>query len=170
MWGDGNTFVCLFPEEGGNCPLYRVSLVAQMVKKLSAMQETQVLPRVGKIPWRRKGQPTPGFLPGESHGQRSLVGYIQFVGLQGVGHDWAAKHFHCHRFSWLEAAEILELEELRVGAENRALGSGREMTLTGKKQTGLNKQAQSGSSDLIVSPSRIKRKLVIGEGNGNPLQ
>ena len=29
--------------------------------------------RVGKIPWRRK--PTPVFLPGESHGQRSLVGY-----------------------------------------------------------------------------------------------
>ena len=30
---------------------------------------------VGKIPWRRKRQPTPVFLPGESHGQRSLVGY-----------------------------------------------------------------------------------------------
>ena len=30
---------------------------------------------VGKIPWRRKGQPNPVFLPGESHGQRSLVGY-----------------------------------------------------------------------------------------------
>ena len=28
-----------------------------------------------KIPWRRKWQPTPVFLPGESHGQRSLVGY-----------------------------------------------------------------------------------------------
>ena len=32
-------------------------------------------PWVGKIPWRRKWQPTPVFLPGESHGQRSLVGY-----------------------------------------------------------------------------------------------
>ena len=32
-------------------------------------------PWVGKIPWRRKQQPTPVFLPGESHGQRSLVGY-----------------------------------------------------------------------------------------------
>ena len=32
-------------------------------------------PWVGKIPWRRAGQPTPLFLPGESHGQRSLVGY-----------------------------------------------------------------------------------------------
>ena len=32
-------------------------------------------PWVGKIPWRKKRQPTPVFLPGESHGQRSLVGY-----------------------------------------------------------------------------------------------
>ena len=30
---------------------------------------------VGKIPWRRAWQPTPVFLPGESHGQRSLMGY-----------------------------------------------------------------------------------------------
>ena len=28
-----------------------------------------------KIPWRRAWQPTPVSLPGESHGQRSLVGY-----------------------------------------------------------------------------------------------
>ena len=32
-------------------------------------------PWIGKIPWRRKWQPTPVFFPGESHGQRSLVGY-----------------------------------------------------------------------------------------------
>ena len=31
-------------------------------------------PWVGKIPWRRKWQPTPVFLPGESRGQRSLAG------------------------------------------------------------------------------------------------
>ena len=29
----------------------------------------------GLIPWRRAWQPTPVFLPGESHGQRSLAGY-----------------------------------------------------------------------------------------------
>ena len=28
-----------------------------------------------KIPWRKKWQPTPVFLPEEFHGQRSLVGY-----------------------------------------------------------------------------------------------
>ena len=32
-------------------------------------------PCVGKIPWKRAWQPTPVFLPGESHGQRSLAGY-----------------------------------------------------------------------------------------------
>ena len=32
-------------------------------------------PWVGKISWRRKWQPTPVFLPGISHGQRSLAGY-----------------------------------------------------------------------------------------------
>ena len=32
-------------------------------------------PWVGKIPWRRKWQPTPVFLPGESHRQRRLAGY-----------------------------------------------------------------------------------------------
>ena len=32
-------------------------------------------PYVGKIPWSRKWQPTPVFLPGEFHGQSILVGY-----------------------------------------------------------------------------------------------
>ena len=32
-------------------------------------------PWVGKIPWRRAWQRTPVFLPGESHGQRSLAGH-----------------------------------------------------------------------------------------------
>ena len=50
-------------------------LVAQIVKNLPAMQETRVDPLVGKIPWRRQWQSSPIFLPGESHGWRSLVGY-----------------------------------------------------------------------------------------------
>ena len=32
-------------------------------------------PWVRKMPWRREWQPTPGLLPGKSHGQRSLAGY-----------------------------------------------------------------------------------------------
>ena len=46
-----------------------------MAKNPSAMQEAGVDPWVGKIPWRRKWLLTPVFLPGEFHGQRSLVGY-----------------------------------------------------------------------------------------------
>ena len=49
-----------------------------MVKNLPAMQETHetvVRSLCQKIPWRRAWQPTPVFLPGDSHGQRSLVGY-----------------------------------------------------------------------------------------------
>ena len=33
------------------------------------------IPGLGKSPWRRAWQPTPVFLPGEFHGQRSLAGY-----------------------------------------------------------------------------------------------
>ena len=45
--------------------------------KVSAcnMRELVFDPWVRKIPWRRKWQPTPVFLPGESHGRRSLVGH-----------------------------------------------------------------------------------------------
>ena len=52
--------------------LHVTFLVAQMVKNLPAMQETQVQ-SLGKIPWSRKWQPTPVLLPGESHAQNSLV-------------------------------------------------------------------------------------------------
>ena len=51
------------------------SLVAQMVKNLSPMQETGFDPYIGKIPWRKKWQPTPVFLPGKAQGWRSLAGY-----------------------------------------------------------------------------------------------
>ena len=37
-------------------------------------------PWVRKVPWRRKWQPTPVFLPGESHGQGSLAGYSPWGG------------------------------------------------------------------------------------------
>ena len=43
------------------------------------------IPRSGKIPWRRKRQPTPVLLPGKSHEWRSLVGYSPCG--RRVGHD-----------------------------------------------------------------------------------
>ena len=38
-------------------------------------RDTGFNPWFGKIPWRRKLQPSPAFLPGKFHGQRRLVGY-----------------------------------------------------------------------------------------------
>ena len=61
------------------------SLIVQLVKNLPAVQETRVQFRVGKIPWKRKWQPTPVCLPGESHGQRSLEGYGPWVTESGPG-------------------------------------------------------------------------------------
>ena len=50
-----------------------------MVKNLPAnagdLRDVGSIPGVGKIPWRRAWQPTPVFLLGGFHGQRSLVGY-----------------------------------------------------------------------------------------------
>ena len=47
-----------------------------VIKNPTAMQEMQEMhPWIRKIPWRRAWQPTSVFLPGESHGQRSLAGY-----------------------------------------------------------------------------------------------
>ena len=65
-------------------------------------------PWLGKIPWRMAWQPTPVFLPGESHRQRSLVGYSPW------GHNESdtterlspAQHRHaCGLPSWLSAKE-----------------------------------------------------------------
>ena len=54
--------------------------VAQTVKCLPVMRETQVRSWVRKIPWRKKWQPTPVLLSGKFHGWRSLVGYSPWGG------------------------------------------------------------------------------------------
>ena len=65
-------------------------------------------PWVGKIPWRRKWQPAPVFLPGESHGQSSLAGYSP----QGCTEsDMTGRtHIHEHRAS-NQAEEWSQWEE-----------------------------------------------------------
>ena len=55
-------------------------------------------PWVRKIPWRRKWQPTPVFLPGKSHGQRSVTVYIQSMRLQRVRHDWETEHTYTYMY------------------------------------------------------------------------
>ena len=51
------------------------SQVAQWYRICLQCRRPRFDPWVWKMPWRRQWQPTPVFLPGEFHGERSLVGY-----------------------------------------------------------------------------------------------
>ena len=71
-----------------------------MVKNLpaSAGDTTDTTdPWAGKIPWRRKWQPAPVFLPGKSHGQRILAGYKPWSHRESDKPDCA----HTHRLMYL---------------------------------------------------------------------
>ena len=57
----------------------QASLVAQTMKNLPAMQETQVQLWVRKSPWEREWLPTPVFLPGESHIFMLLISWDLWV-------------------------------------------------------------------------------------------
>ena len=62
------------------------SLIAQRVKNLPTNAgdtgDMGSIPGLGRSPWSRKWQPTPVFLPGKIHGQKSLVSMES----QRVGH------------------------------------------------------------------------------------
>ena len=62
---------------------------------------------VGKILWRRKWQPTPVFLPGESPWTEE-PGRLQSMGSQRIGHNWATK-MHVHRGLLTNEAETQEV-------------------------------------------------------------
>ena len=55
--------------------MFWASLVAQTIKNLPAMQETQVQSLGWEDPLEKEMATTPVLLPGKFHGQRSLVGY-----------------------------------------------------------------------------------------------
>ena len=59
----------------GTHTLTRASLVAQMVKNPPAMKDAQIQSLGWEDPLEKPWQPTPVFLPAESHGQKSLAGY-----------------------------------------------------------------------------------------------
>ena len=85
--------------------------MAQTVKRLPTMPtmwETRVQSLGRKISWRRKWQPSPVFLPGKSHGQRSLVGYSP-SGRKGSD---ATERLHVYQLR--KAATSPPIEDLQV--------------------------------------------------------
>ena len=53
-------------------------------------------PWIGKIPWRRRWQPPSLFLPGRSHGQRSLAGYRSWGRKERDLTEYTHTHTHTH--------------------------------------------------------------------------
>ena len=76
--------------------------VAQRLKRLPAMRETRVQSLGREDPLRRKWQPTPVFLPGESHGQRSLVGYSP----RGRKESGMTERLHFHFHAVIQGALV----------------------------------------------------------------
>ena len=90
--GKGNPLQCSClenPRDGGAWWAV-VCGVAQSRTRLKRLSSSVYMPWfdswVGKIPWRKAQQPTPVFLPGNSNGQRGLVGYSLLLLL---------RHFSC---------------------------------------------------------------------------
>ena len=77
-----------------------------------------------RSPWRRAWQPTPVFLPGESHGQRSLKGYSlqdckESDTTKRIRHDWS--EFSCMHGKWVYLDNT-------VGKQSEATDSGASVT------------------------------------------
>ena len=79
QWHELATVLGLRPTHPSPGPAFSLKhLVALMVKsryRCRRHKRCKYDPWVGKILWRRARQPTPVFLPGKSHGQRSLMSY-----------------------------------------------------------------------------------------------
>ena len=100
-------------------------------------------PWVRKIPWRREWQPIPVFLPGKSHGQRSLSGYSPWACKESDmaepsmcthTHTCACTHTHAHPRSWFQHAGFPgQVSDSCLLHWSRALDTG----LPGSPQSGL---------------------------------
>ena len=84
-----------------------------MGKNLPAVRDPGSIPGLGRFPWRENGwPPTPVFLPGESHGQRSLAGYSPW------GHtksDTTIATWHTQCISCIYYILRLYINSLRAG-------------------------------------------------------
>ena len=68
-----DALLLLWKEIGFFSKIVKIWCGGSAVKNLPANRRHELNPWVVKIPWRRKQQPTPGFLPGKSHRQRGRL-------------------------------------------------------------------------------------------------
>ena len=80
-----------------------------LIGKESTCQAGDRISGLGRFPWRRKQQPTPVFLPGKSHGQRSLAGYSLW-GHKRIRHDLGTKQVILSKLALLALQQANELQ------------------------------------------------------------
>ena len=107
----------------------------------------------GKMPWRRKWQPTPVFLPGQSHGQRSLVGYSPWGRKDSDTSVQLSTHVGNLVSPWSRVVSLLGLAvgNLSPGASNRDEGVFAPQNSAG--YLGLNSHSRD--------PNSIRRKMYL---------
>ena len=150
------------------------SLVAQMVKSLPAMWETWVRSLGWMIHWRRKWQPPPVFLPGKSHGWRSLAGYSPWGRTELEITE--RLHFHLHSTLTNHLMPFFQEEfSLSWGCKNRLLnGTPLQYSCLEKSHGRWSLEGCSPwgrwGSDTTEQLHLHFSLSCIAEGNGNPLQ
>ena len=108
----------------------------------------------GKIPWRRKQQPTHVFLPGIFHGQRSLVGYSPCVCKEPDTTERLSTHT-CKRFIELGAHE-----RKRKGTQKKQGLSDHSTGLTLVKERGKERGLDQQSLRLQDSSENVSAKSI----------
>ena len=93
------THVCLRLELASTQTWSGRSWCLSLKRNCLQWKRLELHPWVGKIPSRRKGQPTPVFLPGESHGERSLAGYRPWGHKELGTTEWLSLHFTSYLWS-----------------------------------------------------------------------
>ena len=106
----------LVPRSLIHCLPLLTFLVAEMVKVSPCNAADPGSIPIGKIPWRRKWQPVPVFLPGESHGQRNLVDYSPW----GHKESDTTERLHFHFLPLYN--ELLKAECARTHSPKRKRG------------------------------------------------
>ena len=104
-------------------------------------------PWVGKIPCKRKWQPTPVCLPEESHGQRSLAGYSPWV-----AKSWIWPSTHAHIISWFYIYEF---------AYNLFITSKLILMLPSQSPEHTGRAGKTLSHQTHLFPTEVKQGIVL---------
>ena len=158
----------------------RASLVAQWWRIRPQCGRLRFEPWVGQIPWRRKWQPTPVFLPGKSRGQRSLAGYSPLGCKElDVTHQLnndrnpclLIRHLWCTRDHMQCFVCTASFNPHNLGISEKAMAP-HSSTLAWKipwmEEPG--RLQSMGSLRVGHDWATLLSLSCIGEGNGNPLQ